>query len=284
MARFALLKDLEDYLYLTFTIRRLLLVAMVILSVVPGTIYYGWATSAKWDFVAVYASFLYLTMWTQSRFLIQFAKTAIGTGILGWKYKPTPYSTPEITNLAKRMGVSGKAKVFVTSNPWIGGPFTNALSCAVYLPANWIAAFPKSEVLATVGHEFGHVTRRRRFALEALVAISSVVSFTYLLALHSVPLIYEVAEVSLALLLLSIVSWRGEFRADMEGARFTGPEGLIAVFELLKAETKRDDGSESHPPLHKRIERLAPLLDKPDEATCNKNQGGVISSGLESGP
>lgn len=275
MPRFAFIKDLEDYLYLTFTIRRLLLVALVVLSVVPGTIYYGWAASAKWDFAALYVSILYLTLWTQSRFIIRFARAVIGTSILGWKYRPTPYSTPEITNLAKRMGVFGKAKVYVTSNPWIDGPFTNALNCAVYLPANWLEAFPKSEVLATVGHEFGHVTQRRRFSLEALLAAGLVLGFTYLLALHSVPLIYEVAEVSLSLLLLGVVSWRGEFRADMEGARSTGPEGLISVLELLRTKINRDDGSETHPPLHKRIERLEVLLNEDLDGFANKrDQGG----------
>lgn len=262
MGRLTFLKDFGDYLYLTLTLRRILLAAVVILSVVPGTIYYGWSASAKWDFAAVYISVLYLTMWTQTRFVISFVKTSIGVSILGLRYKPKAYSTPEITALAKKMGVLGKAKVYVTENPWIAGPFTNALSCAVYVPASWLKAFPKSELLGIVGHEFGHVTTRLRFAVEAALAMGLVVGFTLLLALHSVPIIYEAAELSLALLMISFISWRAERRADLEGARGAGPEGLIAVLELLRSKIGRDEGSETHPPLSDRIKRLMRLLDE----------------------
>ena len=38
----------------------------------------------------------------------------------------------------------------------------------------------------------------------------------------------------------------------------TGPEGLISVFERYGPD--EDDGSETHPPLSKRIQRLEEML------------------------
>jgi len=63
----------------------------------------------------------------------------------------------------------------------------------------------------------------------------------------------------MALLLLSFVSLRGVTRADMEGARMTGQEGLISVFELVRDKLGDDGGSETHSPLSKRIRRLEAL-------------------------
>jgi Zn-dependent protease with chaperone function len=48
------------------------------------------------------------------------------------------------------------------------------------------------------------------------------------------------------------------------GADATNPEALIAVFEglqgMLQKMGKKDQGSETHPPLHARIKRLSMLL------------------------
>jgi Zn-dependent protease with chaperone function len=52
---------------------------------------------------------------------------------------------------------------------------------------------------------------------------------------------------------------------DRVGALATSPEALIAVFEGLQGNqtkaNKKDYGTETHPPLHSRIERLKRLLD-----------------------
>ena len=59
----------------------------------------------------------------------------------------------------------------------------------------------------------------------------------------------EFAELSMAFLLVSFVSWRNEYGSDLEGAKATGPEGLISVFELVRQKSGKDEGSETHPPL-----------------------------------
>ena len=67
----------------------------------------------------------------------------------------------------------------------------------------------------------------------------------------------------LLFLLIPMVSWRNEYRADFESAKALGPEGLISVFEQLEAESGSDEGSETHPPLRARINRLMKLLGPP---------------------
>ena len=42
----------------------------------------------------------------------------------------------------------------------------------------------------------------------------------------------------------------------------TGQEGLISVFELVRDKLGDDGGSETHPPLSKRVRRLEALLDE----------------------
>lgn len=48
----------------------------------------------------------------------------------------------------------------------------------------------------------------------------------------------------------------------MEGAKAVTPEALISVFESFKARFKKDEGSDTHPSLQERIDRLMPLLDE----------------------
>ena len=93
-----------------------------------------------------------------------------------------------------------------------------------------------------------------------VLAIGSVVGVTFLFGLYSITVVVEIFELALAFLVLTVISWNNERRADMEGAKVTGPEGLISVFEELAAEDGKDDGSETHPPLHDRIARLSLLL------------------------
>jgi Zn-dependent protease with chaperone function len=163
------------------------------------------------------------------------------------------------------MKILGKVRVYSTNNPWINGPFTNALTSRVYVPLSWIKSFPKSEIIAVLGHEFGHVTRRLRFGLELALGIILAYSFALFLNLLTVMLVlvFEVAEIAAAFLLVSFVSWRSEYRADRDGAKATGPEGLISVFEKVRQKSGKDEGSETHPPLSNRIRRLEPLLDEP---------------------
>ncbi len=260
LRRISLFKELADFF--SFKTRRLILLALVISSVVPGTLYWHMPATARWWFFSAYISLITAGIMSQTGFFLQFAETAIGALILGRRYKPIPFTTPEIDALARKMGVFGKAKVFVTTNPWIRGPFTTTLTSRVYIPTRWMESFPRSEIIGVLSHEFAHITGRRRLILELIFAMGLAYAFALVLSLITVILllVFEVAEITMALLLVSFLSWRAEYRADREGAKMIGPMGLISVFELLRTKFARDDGSETHPPLSKRIQRLEAML------------------------
>src|SRR2546427_8441030 len=97
MSRLTFLRKFADFL--TYRIRSIFLLAVVVLSIVPGTIYFSWPASAKLAFAYVYAVIVEAAVLSQVSFFVNFAETAIGTIIFGRKYKPSPYSTPEITAL-----------------------------------------------------------------------------------------------------------------------------------------------------------------------------------------
>ncbi len=170
------------------------------------------------------------------------------------------YAPPELQDIARKMGLRRIPKVLVVTNPKLGGPFTNALTCTVRLPKPWLGKFPHSEILSTLGHEFGHVRLRRRFWLEMMGAFGIVFAAAVPLAFRTVPLIAQIFETALLLLVITRVSWRNEYHADLASAKVLGPEGLISVFEQLEAESDHDEGSETHPPLSDRIKRLSRLL------------------------
>ena len=264
MSRFSFFKDLIDFF--SFKTRRLILLALVLSSIV-GAAYWHMPSIARWWFTLGYVWLAALAIMSQTGFFVQFARTAVGVVLFGGRHKPVPLSSPEIDALARKMRVHGKARVYSTSNPWVGGPFTNALTSRVYIPLSWIESFPMSEIIAVIGHEFGHITRRVRLGLELAIGIVFAYAFGVMLltVFTVIPLlVYEVGEIAIALYVASFILWRSEYRADMEGAKATGPEGLISVFELVKKKFGKDDGSETHPPLSKRIRRLEPLLDKDD--------------------
>lgn len=282
MSKLSIFKDLADFF--SFRTRRLILYALVVSSVVPGTLF--WLLPAIWRnyFFWDYLFLITLGITSQRRFLIRFTKTAFFSVIFSRKYKPVQYSTPEVDALARTMGVSGRVKVNITANPFIEGPYTLAIGpkCLVYIPANWIETFPKSEIIAVLAHEFSHVRRQMRFALEVGAAV--VVGYAFAtglqmfaeLLLHTALLIlvWLTGYLTVAFLATCFVSWRNEYRADLDGAKVTGPEGLISVFETVKKEWGKDEGSETHPPLSKRIDRLMKLLDLPP---CASRKGSAVN-------
>ncbi len=247
-------------LYFTFPIRRWLLIALVVMSVVPGVFVFQMPLELRVAFAYPYAAVMMLGLYSVANVYASSAVQLAAMVIFGRRYKTWEYTAPEVEQLQAKMGLTG-IKVFVTNNRFVKSPFTNAVTKKVYLTEKWLKENPQSEVLSTLGHEFGHVLTRRRFALEAAGAIGAVVVTSILLALHSIAIIVQVEEFAALVLMLTWVSWRNEYRADMISARFVGPEGLISVLEQVKDGVKRDDGSETHPPLRSRIARLYSFMD-----------------------
>ncbi len=265
MSRLSTLKEFADFLSFSFRARRLILLAIVVSSAIPGALYWHMPGILRYAFMLGYVWLIVLGIWSQGGFLLRLARTTILSIVLARKYKLIPYSTPAVDELASKMGVLGKVKVYITPNPHVQSAFTNALTGHVHIPEAWMK-LPESEIMAILGHEFSHIKRRGRFMLEGLIAVLAGYGLATILSLLTVllVLVFEVAELATAYLAISFVSWRNENRADKDGAAATGPEGLISVFELFESRLGKVEGSETHPPLSSRIKRLLKMLDEPD--------------------
>jgi len=253
------LRQTGEYLYFTFRIRKWLLRSLVIMAVVPGIFLFELPIEVRRVFAYVFVSLMAAGVYAVANVYAGSAAQTVAVGLLSKKYRNKEYSTPAIEQLKKRMSLDN-VKVLVTPNPVVKSAFTTPMRPRVYLPSAWLTEFPSGEILSIIGHELGHVETRRRFALEVAAAIAAVLAFSFLLAFRSIAIVVQVTEFAALVLALTYVSWRNERRADLVSARELGPEGLISVLQQLKTRVKRDEGSETHPPLSDRIRRLVKLL------------------------
>lgn len=237
--------------------------ALVVLSAIPGmffSAFYSLPSSIRLDYAYVYAGMISVVGFCMYGAYKGSVVMGIASFFFGRKYAPQSYRPSSVRKLARKMGIKKKVEVYTTSNPWVKGPYTNGFTSKVYIPVSWVNRFPSKEVLATIGHELGHVKTRRRFGLEMAAVVAFVATSSFVLGIHTAPIIAEVFEFAQLMLLMTWLSWRNEKRADMLSGAAMGPEGLISVFEQLRVESKRDDGSETHPPLKDRIAGLSKLL------------------------
>jgi Zn-dependent protease with chaperone function len=185
----------------------------------------------------------------------------LGAVINSRKYQRHEYSTPEIEDIKGKTEILTNVKVYQTNNPWVKSPFANVLSSEVYLPESWMNQFPESELTGIVGHEFGHILNRKKFILEYFAVILGVMGYSIFLSFFTISIIIQFSAVAFMMLMITHILWRNEYRADKDGNLLFGPEKLIAVFEQLMSLMEKDEGSETHPPLHKRIKRLMIFLE-----------------------
>lgn len=198
--------------------------------------------------------------------------TQIKVSLYNRKNKPRVEVRPKVKELAERMGIEHSGEISITSCPSINNAYVNLYTKKITISESWINQFHETEVLATLGHELGHIKGERRFTIELLSVLVASMGFATgliivaaLFRLFLVPIFIQVTTLTLAMLMLSVVLWRNEYRADKYGAEATSPEALIAVFEGLqgmqKSNGKKDEGSETHPPLHSRIKRLERMFE-----------------------
>ncbi len=177
------------------------------------------------------------------------------------KHKPVEWYNPEVKQIANRLGVNYNKPIYVTDNPSVRNAFTNVITNKITLPMFYKDKYDSSEVNGILSHELAHIKNRRIFVLEMLGVIGLVAVFTLLLVLLTIPVTHMVAGFAIAMLLTSHYSRKNEFRADRDGSLAYRPEPLISVFVQMKSESKKDEGSETHPPFHERIDRLMKLLE-----------------------
>ncbi len=260
MRHTAALRNLTQRVFVTFKRTRCLLYILVVVCVIPGTFVVWLPFPLRLAFTYMFAG---LTALALTFAALSFANMvrAMPAVFLAGRGTTKEFEPPEAREIARRMKIRKLPKFLLQGGTGEVGPSTNGFTRTIRLPRQWMEQLHRSEFLAALGHELGHLRARRRFWIDYLVMSGVVVGLTVPLALHTIPLIVNVFDVALVLLLATSVSWRNEFRADRECAKVLGPEGLISLLELLEAKYGPDEGSVTHPPLRTRIDRLMKLLD-----------------------
>jgi len=250
----------ERVIRLTFRMRTIPLVSVILLGLIPSSYIFNLPIHMRWVYASAFSIFALASVPYINNIISPPILSLVRFTLTHKKHETHEYSTPEIETLAKRMGLLGKVKVYATSNPWIKGPFCNMITEKVFLPEKW--THPEQEPLATVSHEFGHLKNRRTLFFEMAFSQLVAIAILYVVFSNTIPSICKMVSIALQMLIFTALSWRNEDRADNEGARFAGPEGLISLFEKIKYESKWDDNSETHPSFEKRIKNLYKYMDQ----------------------
>lgn len=259
-----LLKKFPRYAYLNYPLRRNLLIAVVLLGIIPGIpgIYLGdLPQGAKQAYAYLYTSITMTSFFTMSGAYQRPVTLALVVLFSARRFKPLPYSTAEVEDAKIKVGIPKDSKVSITNDSRIKSPYTNLYTGAVFIPNDWLRTYHRTESLAALGHEFAHVKTRKRFIIEMLLGVLGIFGFSVALSFFVAPIFVQISEIALALLVLSYLSHRNEFRADRISAKALGPVPLISLFQYLKSQAERDDGSETHPSFTARINRLLRLLE-----------------------
>ncbi len=255
---------------LSFRTKQFVAISLVVLGVLSVGLFFMPLT-LRYVYVVAFIALALVPILSTVNMVTGSIITQVQVTLYNRKHKPRVEIWPEVVELTKRLGIQHSGEIFITDNPSIHNAFVNLYTKKITVSESWLAQFHRTETVATIGHELGHIRGQRRFTCEMLsVMFGSIVfafGFSFLvieLRLFVIPIFLQITTLTLMMLLLSLVLWRNEYRADMYGALATSPEALIAVFEELQGMRqkagKKDQGSETHPPLHSRINRLKPLL------------------------
>lgn len=263
------MKEFGKRIYVTFRVWRWTLVSIVFLSIVLGTRLLAFLPLAmRWTFALVYVLLVEIMAFSIVRLITGSAGQIIRSAFYNKKHKPEKRYFPEVKQIATKMGMKYDKPIFITENPSINSPFTNLFTRNITFPASWIRKFPVVENDAIIGHELAHIKYTHKYIVESLFVTVVTYGFALLLAIIAFWSLemFVIAELAFMMLILSWILRRNELRADWEGpaCKATSPEALISVFEYLKAECKRDDGSITHPSLQARIKRLMRLFNSDD--------------------
>lgn len=271
MVKIAWIKDLGKRIYLTFKLWRTVLISILFLSLILGTNLLSFIPSViRLALVLVYLILTEIMAFSIVRLITDSAVQVISNVFYNRKHKPEKLYLLRVKQIAKKMGMKYDKPIIITENPSIKSPFTNVFTRNITFPKSWIKRFHTTENDAVIGHELAHIKHAPKFVGELLLVTLMTWIFAFLLATITWNLaIYVIAELAFMMLLFSYILRRNEFRADWESANATSPEALISVFEYLKAECKRDDGSETHPSIQARINQLMCLLNSDEQHSSN---------------
>jgi Zn-dependent protease with chaperone function len=256
--------------WLSFRTKRFVAISLVVLGVFSAGLFFLPLT-VRFLYAVVFIALTMIPIYSMVQMVTGSVITQAQILLYNRKYNPRIEIWPEVKAITKKLGIEHPGEVYVSNNLHIPSPFVNLYTKKITVPESWLAQFHRTEIIATLGHELGHIKGQKKFTREMFLVMFGSIGFTIcfsfvaaLLGLFVIPIFVQLTTFTLMMLLLSFVLWRNEYAADMYGALATSPEALIAVFEGLqgmrKKGNKKDQGSETHPPLYSRIDRLKPLL------------------------
>lgn len=249
--------------YIGYKLRQKFLLITLLICIVPIQLILLFPLEFRYVYLIILFSFGFIPIYYTTNLIFYSFIQLIYTNFYSLKYKPQKIYIPKLKQIAEKMGLKNYNKpVLVTDNPKIESPYINPFSGLITLPSNFQKRFKlhNTELYATLAHELGHLKTRRKFLIEFSITFLVIIILTFLIGIIN-PIAVVFAESAIIMLLIPKIMRNNEYRADELGAKATSPEALIATFESLKSNYKNDEGSDTHPPLQERINRLMKLLD-----------------------
>jgi len=269
----AWIKNFGRRVYLTFKVRRIILISVVLLSISSPLLYFIPSTM-RLVYAFVYLLLVEIALFTWVRFFTGSVTQVISCTFYNRKHKPKEWFYPKVKQMARRIGIPEYDKpIYITDNPAIESPFVNPVTGKITMPSSFMAKFHSTEIDGGIGHELAHIKYCRRLFGELALATLAAYGLTLILTFTSptLSLFYLIAEVALLMLLFSHILRQNEYRADSGGAKAASPEALISILQYFKYKNGKDEGSETHPSLQSRIERLLSLLEKSHENSSDES-------------
>jgi Zn-dependent protease with chaperone function len=262
------LKGLREFgRFLSFRNKRRLTIGVIALAIIPSTLLFYLPVEIRYLYAIGLTLLATVPIYSTVQMVTGSVIQLIRIALYNRKHKPKEVHFPEVKSIAKKMGLAYDKSIYVTENPHVKSAYVNLFSKKITIPSSSFTECHRSEILAIVGHELGHIKNNGKYRKEILLAsfapfvlIVGLVFVTQFFALAYIPVFIQIGSYSLMMLILSYVFWRNEYRADEESAKTVGAAPLIAVFELFQSKVKKDEGSDTHPPLHDRIKRLESFL------------------------
>jgi Zn-dependent protease with chaperone function len=260
--KITLIKELKRF-YFTFKIWLLSLFGVLTLSITLGTVLLFFIPlTLRYALVVVYPLFVEIMVYPFVHLITGTTGQVLSNFRYNRKHKPTEYYLKNRDKIAKKLGMKYNKPIYLTDNPSVTGPFTNAFSGAIYFPSSIIDELHQTENEATFGHELAHIKYRFRYVGEIVLVSFASWAFAALLAYFTViPMAILVAQFVFMMLMLSFVMRRNEYLADWAGGKATSPEALISVLDYFREKCRGSGSSITHPPFKARRRRLERLFD-----------------------
>jgi len=260
-------KEFGKRVYLTFRLWLMALASVLVLSIIIGTnILFLLPLTVRITLVGIYLVVTEIMMFPFVQLITVSAQQTISNFHYSKRHKPKELYLQNARKIAGRMNIEYNKPIYVTENPSIKSPFTNAFLGKIYFPSSEIEELHHTENEATFAHELAHIKYASRFIGEMFLASLATWIFAMCLAQFAINFTaFIIAEFAFMMFAFSFVIRRNESRADWTAGKATTPEAVISVLEYFRAKCKGDGGSITHPSIQARIRRLERLFDSTNQ-------------------